>query len=104
FPHGGRRVMVLNGRRIEDQASHTATILLAFEDVTDQRRAQEELQAASVTDPLTGLRNRRGLQAAAGELGRQLRGTGNGLVVMYLDVDNLKVMNDRHGHEEGDRL
>lgn len=104
FPGGGRRVMLLNARRIEESSPDRATILLAFEDVTEQRRSAEKLEAASVSDELTGLRNRRGLLAAAKELSRKSTRRRKRLVVMFLDVDNLKSTNDRFGHAKGDRL
>jgi diguanylate cyclase (GGDEF)-like protein/PAS domain S-box-containing protein len=104
LPRLGRRIMSLNARRIRGRAGSPSRILLAFEDVTGRRRAEDDLRTVSVTDPLTNLRNRRGLLAVAAELARQYRGTRTGLLAIFVDVDNLKVLNDRHGHREGDRL
>ncbi|WP_285188907.1 GGDEF domain-containing protein [Rhodococcus sp. MEB041] len=53
---------------------------------------------AAYVDPLTGLRNRRGLTVAAGEL----LGTRNGLVAVVIDIDRFKSINDRFGHHHGD--
>lgn len=51
-------------------------------------------------DPLTGLRNRRGLAAAITEVGDRV-----GLVtVMVIDLDDFKAVNDRHGHAHGDAV
>lgn len=104
FPRIGRRVMMLNARRIRGHGRGRDTMLLAFEDVTAQRNAEEDMMEASVTDPLTGLRNRRGLQAAVQELARQSPGRRREILVLFLDVDNLKTVNDRLGHAAGDRL
>lgn len=104
FPRIGRRVMLLNARRIRGEGKGIETILLAFEDVTAQRSLEEDMRKASVTDPLTGLRNRRGLQAAVAELARQGAGRSRGILVLFLDLDNLKAVNDRLGHAAGDRL
>ncbi|WP_247596237.1 MULTISPECIES: GGDEF domain-containing protein [unclassified Rhodococcus (in: high G+C Gram-positive bacteria)] len=49
-------------------------------------------------DPLTGLRNRRGLVAAIAELGDQV----GVATVMVVDLDAFKAVNDRHGHAHGD--
>ena len=55
-------------------------------------------------DPLTGLLNRRGLEeAVAREEGRAAR-FGTPITVVVLDVDDLKAVNDTHGHTVGDQL
>ncbi|GAB4353676.1 MAG: diguanylate cyclase [Kiloniellaceae bacterium] len=65
----------------------------------EQLARQTEMEALSMTDPLTGLNNRRGFveslqqQAAAGSL----KGT-----LFYIDLDNFKQVNDTHGHQTGD--
>ncbi len=63
---------------------------------------QEKLLKMSVTDELTGLYNRRGFFAMAE---RQLKLSNRHKEIMYLlfaDLDNLKGINDTHGHLEGD--
>ncbi|NUN50741.1 MAG: PAS domain-containing protein [Candidatus Brocadiae bacterium] len=61
FARVGRRIILLNARKVEESREEEATILLAMEDVTDRKRTEERLVAATYTDPLTGLLNRRGL-------------------------------------------
>jgi diguanylate cyclase (GGDEF)-like protein len=56
----------------------------------------EAIKASAMTDPLTGLLNRRGLQGAMGRLGVT---TG---ALIYLDLDRFKLLNDRLGHPAGD--
>lgn len=57
----------------------------------------------SVTDELTGLRNRRGFyQAFMGELDRCDRGQSVGGLLVLIDLDNFKTINDTHGHAAGD--
>jgi diguanylate cyclase (GGDEF)-like protein len=55
-------------------------------------------------DPLTGLRNRRGFDAAF--LGERLRFEryGHALSVLMLDIDHFKRINDEHGHDAGDEV
>jgi diguanylate cyclase (GGDEF)-like protein len=70
---------------------------------------RESLREQSVRDSLTGLYNRRFLEEALRqELSRMLRAGTDGLsthlVAMMLDVDHFKRVNDRHGHEVGDRV
>jgi diguanylate cyclase (GGDEF)-like protein/PAS domain S-box-containing protein len=73
-------------------------------DVTELRQAQAELAALALRDPLTGLANRRLLdELLQVALARGPR-SGEEVVVLFIDVDGLKQINDSHGHEAGDRL
>ena len=53
-------------------------------------------------DPLTGVANRRALDERLEEAVEQALGAGQDLAVLLCDVDNLKELNDRHGHSTGD--
>jgi diguanylate cyclase (GGDEF)-like protein len=66
--------------------------------------AQREVHRLATTDELTGLANQRGLYEAVRELPAQLRKQGLDLTVVYVDLDDLKTVNDRHGHAAGDAL
>jgi serine/threonine-protein kinase RsbW len=70
----------------------------------ERARMHVELEALSMTDPLTGLANRRtlgrDLERALGRLAR----TNASLAVMLLDLDAFKAVNDRYGHRVGDDL
>ena len=71
---------------------------------TTNRRIQA-LVNASATDDLTGaLRRGEGLDALEREVQRARRAGNDQLVVAFVDVDGLKSVNDREGHEAGDRL
>ena len=65
--------------------------------------AREDAERQAVTDPLTGIANRRGFEAA------MLRavaaaGRGVGFVLMHLDLDRFKAVNDTWGHAAGDAV
>lgn len=63
-----------------------------------------QLQAAAVTDPLTGLMNRRGAHdALVAEIESQKR-LGGLFSVAILDIDHFKLINDTHGHDVGDEV
>jgi diguanylate cyclase (GGDEF)-like protein len=67
-----------------------------------QREAQ--ITAISLTDPLTGVGNRRRLEESmAKEISRAER-TGGKLCAVMADLDHFKRVNDVHGHESGDKL
>jgi diguanylate cyclase (GGDEF)-like protein len=88
---------------------------LAGLDAADLRTALDQLRAmagfthklmeVAATDDLTGaLRRSAGLAALQREIDRSRRASGKGIVVIFLDVDSLKRVNDSEGHAAGDRL
>lgn len=79
----------------------TVVVVLMARRILDMERS---LRAMSVTDELTGLRNRRGFFVLAEQALRDARRTGTPLLLMYFDVDKLKPVNDTLGHEVGSRL
>ena len=71
------------------------------------RRTREELSAAEVaaiTDPLTGVYNRRGLERLAPRLLAQAQRAGVELALVLFDLDDFKGINDRFGHAAGDAV
>ena len=59
---------------------------------------------AAVTDPLTGLFNRRYVEPHLARLAEQSRKSGRELAVMMIDIDHFKAVNDTHGHAAGDKV
>jgi diguanylate cyclase (GGDEF)-like protein len=68
----------------------------------ERHRLQKNLQNLSLTDDLTGLHNRRGFLALAEQHLRTIRRKGAAMLV-YVDLDDLKVINDNYGHLQGNR-
>jgi len=78
------------------------TLTLAAE-VAERRQVEQQLRRLSVSDPLTGIANYRQLIAVLEwEINRSER-TGRPFALVFLDVDGLKDINDRHGHVAGSR-
>ena len=73
-------------------------------EVTELRRAEQELEHLAGHDPLTDLPNRHRLQRELQSAIAHAAQTGDGLAVLYLDLDGFKEVNDRGGHDAGDRL
>lgn len=83
-----------------DQQAMVVTVL----DMSVVRNLHQQLEYQAVTDPLTGLLNRRGFyQAAEGALLRNER-SDKAQALMYMDLDGFKRINDSLGHETGDRV
>jgi diguanylate cyclase (GGDEF)-like protein len=66
------------------------------------RHARDELANAALLDPLTGLLNRRGFDAAAVRAYAESRRRGKPIAALMCDVDMFKAINDKYGHDFGD--
>ena len=66
------------------------------------REAQRKLEEQSVTDALTGLKNRRFFDERLHEEFRRAQRYGDTLSLIMIDLDHFKAVNDRHGHPAGD--
>lgn len=72
-------------------------------DLEDELRRQRDLfEQQSRVDGLTGLANRRRFSAALQDWMRHARATGEPLIMLVLDLDHFKAINDGHGHAVGD--
>lgn len=65
-------------------------------------RLYEERRLSSITDPLTGLYNRRGLEEIVSPTWQNRCAAGEPITVFTFDMDNLKPINDTYGHGAGD--
>lgn len=68
------------------------------------KRRNQELEELSITDGLTGLRNRRHIMATLDHEFVRASRTGRPVAVLMLDVDHFKQLNDRLGHLAGDEI
>jgi len=72
--------------------------------VIESRRLTATLRESALTDPLTGLRNRRFLQECADNLCKGARRRGRSLALLMCDLDFFKQVNDIYGHDAGDEI
>ncbi|WP_295647200.1 diguanylate cyclase [uncultured Methylibium sp.] len=72
--------------------------------IAEVQALQAALQQQATRDALTGLFNRRHLNEALPALWAAARRDGRPLAVAIIDLDHFKQVNDRHGHDVGDRL
>ncbi|MDD9892631.1 MAG: diguanylate cyclase, partial [Gammaproteobacteria bacterium] len=79
-------------------------LVVAFRDITERIAMQRELELRATTDQLTGILNRDGFGSRLRDvLDRVSVGAGS-YALCYVDLDQIKVVNDSCGHPEGDRL
>jgi diguanylate cyclase (GGDEF)-like protein/PAS domain S-box-containing protein len=85
----------------DGKVSHYVAVI---DDITEARQTEEELRHLATHDAMTGLANRAALQdRLQGAIERALR-EGSCLAVIYLDLDNFKLINDSFGHAAGDQV
>ena len=106
---GERRLRRADGTELWTTQSHEVVhtntgapqfVVLSLVDVTDRRRAEEDLVRRAFTDPLTGLPNRRHLERYVAALVER----GEHAVVGVCDLDGFKAVNTEHGHLSGDMV
>jgi len=97
---GERRTIAWRHTVLRDEDGRATGALASGEDITDRLRAEAEIRRLAYTDPLTGLANRSHFDA---EL-RAAVGAGRPVGLLFVDLDDFKVVNDTLGHGVGDEL
>ncbi|WP_313618512.1 diguanylate cyclase domain-containing protein [Agrobacterium sp.] len=95
----GERWMRCDRRLLRDGDGRPVKIVGMAIDFTEERRRIEQLEETARTDVLTGLLNRRGLADEFSALS-----SADGFVVLALDLDGFKQVNDLYGHGAGDMV
>lgn len=96
--HGVGIGIVLEALTLAFIISHRIKIL------EDIRSKQTELKRQAATDPLTKLYNRRYLMAGGDYLLEKAKSNTESLSVIMIDIDHFKAVNDKHGHDIGDKV
>ncbi|MDD5384412.1 MAG: diguanylate cyclase [Gallionella sp.] len=86
---------------IDGEINHYVAIL---HDITERKKAEEQISNLAFYDTLTQLPNRRMLNDRLGQAMAASKRSGRYAALMFLDLDNFKPLNDMHGHEAGDLL
>jgi diguanylate cyclase (GGDEF)-like protein/PAS domain S-box-containing protein len=82
-----------------DDTGKVVSAICISKDITERKKLEEELQKLSTHDPLTGLYNRYFFEA---ELARFQVGRSFPVSIVVADMDDLKYINDKYGHNAGD--
>ena len=96
-----RTFLVSGGPRI--QGAQFGGTMAVLTDITERKQMEEEIRSLSLHDELTSLYNRRGFMTLADHVLKTANRLKKVIALIYLDVDNLKKINDSGGHKMGDR-
>lgn len=75
-----------------------------FQNITNEKQAEEQLRHLAYHDPLTGLANRNRFEEQMQEILAFARRHRSGFALVMLDLDHFKIINDTIGHDAGDLL
>ena len=101
-PNGEIRWHRWSNRALFDSKKRLIEYQAVGMDITDRKKAEEELRALALLDELTGLYNRRGFFTLVEQELKIANRLKKEMLLLYLDVDDLKLINDTFGHHAGD--
>ncbi|MDD1132154.1 putative bifunctional diguanylate cyclase/phosphodiesterase [Pseudomonas shahriarae] len=79
-------------------------MVVTVQDMSQVRHLHQQLESQAVTDPLTGLLNRRGFYQTVETILLRNERSEHSTVLLYMDLDGFKRVNDSVGHDAGDRV
>jgi diguanylate cyclase (GGDEF)-like protein/PAS domain S-box-containing protein len=86
---------------VENKEGKIIAVTVISKNITERKQMEEQLRVLSLTDDLTGLNNRRGFLALAQQQIKLAKRLDRRMFLLYIDMDNLKGINDTYGHKEG---
>jgi diguanylate cyclase (GGDEF)-like protein/PAS domain S-box-containing protein len=103
-PRGERRLIEETISPIFAASGRLAHVAYIFRDITLQKRQADRISWQATHDPLTRVLNRNGFDHVLRQQLAVSRHSGQDHSLLYIDLDDFKRINDRHGHAAGDAL
>ncbi|MBU1690744.1 MAG: diguanylate cyclase [Gammaproteobacteria bacterium] len=104
LPNGDIRHMESCGGLIKNSQGKASRVVVVSHDITARKQAEDEIRNLAFYDELTKLPNRRLLNDRLEQTMAASKRSGLYGVLMILDLDNFKPLNDKYGHDVGDLL
>lgn len=89
---------------VKDETDKPYQFINIFNDITERKKSDEKIFQLAHFDAITGLPNRTSLQTHLKTALQRAKRHNHKLAVLFLDVDNFKLINDSLGHAAGDQL
>ncbi|MGE7990273.1 EAL domain-containing protein [Pseudomonas sp. NPDC089554] len=89
---------------VRDEHGRISNIVAFFSDLSARRESEERLRYLAHYDDLTGLANRALFRLRLHEARQRVRASGRSLVLLHVDLDRFKLLNESLGHELADQL
>jgi diguanylate cyclase (GGDEF)-like protein/PAS domain S-box-containing protein len=91
------------GNPVRDESGHLLGAVNVGRDITVRKTLEEQVRQSALHDELTGVLNRRGFHLLAEQALKVAERDHQQAFAMFVDVDDMKAINDQHGHEAGDQ-
>jgi diguanylate cyclase (GGDEF)-like protein len=101
--YSGETAIASGAREFIKKPFSISEFLIRFDKMMRDHKGEEALLALSLVDELTGLYNRRRFFVLTEQYLKLSVRTKKRLLLLFIDMDNLKWINDHHGHNEGDQ-
>ena len=101
---GDVRIVSWTASVLHDGDGRVTSVLSSGVDVTERRHAERQIEHLAYHDPLTGLPNRALLREHLGLALARARRNQTAVALLYLDLDDFKIVNDSLGHGAGDDI
>ena len=88
---------------VQGRDGRVEAVTVVSKEITELKLLEQRMKALSTRDELTGLYNRRGFAGLAEHRFKVAGRQGGDVTLLFADLDNLKTINDTHGHLAGDR-
>ncbi|MBO1271005.1 EAL domain-containing protein [Shewanella sp. 4t3-1-2LB] len=103
--HRGKLLPVwMEANQVLDASGHTSHLVMVFNDITERKKAEEDLRLMANYDQLTDLPNRTLFQDRLQHALAQATRSNTKVALLFLDLDRFKNINDTRGHQVGDQL
>jgi diguanylate cyclase (GGDEF)-like protein len=103
-PDGTEALLEVFGSPVKDEQGRVWASLVSFIDITERKRMEEQVRQLAFHDTLTHLPNRRLFNDRLQQTLAASKRSARYGALMFLDLDDFKPLNDKHGHGVGDML